>query len=151
MNAKHVLFATIMSGAALISAPTQSPAFSGFPSALSSAASAVDMRVDVARVKRVGPGHAVVKPVGRPAAVVVRPGAARVVRPGVAVRPAAARVWPVRAWVRRPWFGTVVAGVTLGAIVYATTVGVAPAVPAPNLCWYWTDPSYSQGYWSYCS
>jgi hypothetical protein len=50
-------------------------------------------------------------------------------------------------WVRRPYFGTVVGGVILGTMIAVTVV---PAVPAPGLCWYWADPSQTQGYWDYC-
>jgi hypothetical protein len=53
----------------------------------------------------------------------------------------------VRPWVRQPYFGTVVAGVALGTLIAATAV---PVAPAPNLCWYWTNPSQTQGYWDYC-
>jgi hypothetical protein len=53
----------------------------------------------------------------------------------------------VRPWVRRPYFGTIVGGVALGALI---AVSVAPAAPAANLCWYWADPSQTQGYWDYC-
>ena len=52
----------------------------------------------------------------------------------------------------RPWYwGRVVAGVTLGTIIAATTVGTAPSPPESSLCWSWTDDSMSQGYWDYCS
>ena len=53
----------------------------------------------------------------------------------------------VRPWVRRPYFGTVVGGVALGTMI---AVAAVPAVPAPGLCWYWADPSQTQGYWDYC-
>jgi hypothetical protein len=58
-----------------------------------------------------------------------------------------ARVGVTRPWVRRAYFGTVVAGVTLGTIVAASAI---PTAPSPDLCWYWTDSSESQGYWDYC-
>jgi hypothetical protein len=61
-------------------------------------------------------------------------------RPVVAVRP----------WRPRPHYGTFIAGVALGTIVTAAVIGAAPAAPAPNVCWYWADPSMSQGYWDYC-
>jgi hypothetical protein len=54
---------------------------------------------------------------------------------------------PVRGWSRRPHFGTVVAGVTLGTIIAASAV---PIAPASNLCWYWTDSSFRRGYWDFC-
>ena len=53
----------------------------------------------------------------------------------------------VRPWVRRPYFGTIVGGVALGTLIAVTA---APVAPAPNLCWYWADPSQTQGYWDYC-
>jgi hypothetical protein len=58
--------------------------------------------------------------------------------------------WGIRPWAARPYFGTVVAGVTLGTIIAATAYNVAPPPPASNLCWYWTDSSRIRGYWSYC-
>ena len=59
-------------------------------------------------------------------------------------------VRPVRPWVRRPWYGRVVAGVALGSVIWATTAGTAPAAPASNLCWYWSNSSQTRGYWDYC-
>ena len=56
-------------------------------------------------------------------------------------------VRPVRPWIVRPYYGAVVAGVTLGTIVVASAV---PPAPSPTLCWYWADPSQSKGYWDYC-
>jgi len=69
-----------------------------------------------------------------------RPGPAR----GVVV------VRPVRPFVARPYYGAVVAGVTVGAMMAATTVAVAPTAPSPSLCWYWADQAMVQGYWDYC-
>jgi hypothetical protein len=57
---------------------------------------------------------------------------------------------PVRVWSRRPYYGQVVGGVALGTIIAASVIGSAPVAPAPNMCWYWTDPSQSRGYWDYC-
>jgi hypothetical protein len=59
-------------------------------------------------------------------------------------------VRPIRPWVARPYYGRVIAGVTLGTIIAATAVAVVPAAPAPSLCWYWADPPMTQGYWDYC-
>ena len=70
-----------------------------------------------------------------------------VVRPGV-VRPMPRPFY--RRWVRRPYFGTVIAGVALGTILTAAVVGAPPPPPAPNLCWYWADPALTRGYWDYC-
>jgi|HubBroStandDraft_6_1064221.scaffolds.fasta_scaffold161305_1 hypothetical protein len=56
-------------------------------------------------------------------------------------------VGAVRPWVRRPYFGTVVAGVALGTIIAATTI---PPAPSSGLCWYWSNSSRTRGYWDYC-
>ena len=69
------------------------------------------------------------------------------VRPGF-VRPVPGPYY--RRWVRRPYFGTVIAGVALGTILTAAAIGAPPPPPAPNLCWYWADPSLRRGYWDYC-
>ncbi len=53
----------------------------------------------------------------------------------------------VRGWNRRPYYGNVIAGVALGAIIAAAA---APRPPANNLCWYWTSPARTHGYWDYC-
>lgn len=58
--------------------------------------------------------------------------------------------WFARPWVRRPYYGTVVAGVALGALITVAAVGAVPPRPAPNLCWYWADPYRNRGYWDYC-
>jgi hypothetical protein len=48
----------------------------------------------------------------------------------------------------RPWYwGRVVAGVTVGAIIVAST---QPVAPSPDLCWFWADSSKTRGYWNYC-
>ena len=56
-------------------------------------------------------------------------------------------VGAVRPWIRRPYFGTVVAGVTLGTIIAATTI---PPAPSSGLCWFWSNSSRTRGYWDYC-
>ena len=53
----------------------------------------------------------------------------------------------VRGWNRRPYYGNVIAGVALGAVIAAAA---APRPPADNLCWYWTNPARTHGYWDYC-
>jgi hypothetical protein len=58
--------------------------------------------------------------------------------------------WGHRAWARRPYYGTVIAGVVLGTIVTVAAVGMVPRRPAPDLCWYWADPYRNRGYWDYC-
>lgn len=79
-----------------------------------------------------------------PGAAVRRP-PARTVRRTVVVAP----VRPVPAV--RPWYwGRVVAGVTIGAIVTVAAVNAVPKAPSPELCWFWSDSSKTRGYWSYC-
>ncbi|SRR5581483_1089778 len=56
-------------------------------------------------------------------------------------------VRPYKAWVRKPYYGTFVAGVALGTIL---AVNAIPPAPAPNLCWYWANPAHTRGYWDYC-
>jgi len=53
----------------------------------------------------------------------------------------------VRGWNRRPYYGSVIAGVALGTVIAAAA---APRAPANNLCWYWTNPARTHGYWDYC-
>ena len=65
------------------------------------------------------------------------------------VGPRGGRVY-VRGWNRRPYYGTIIAGVALGTILGVAIAGSAPPPPASNLCWYWTDPSRTRGYWDYC-
>jgi len=91
-------------------------------------------------------GPAVRGPVYRGAVVGPRYGV--VGRPGVVYRGAYVRGY--RPWYRRPYFGTVVGGIALGTVLTAAAIGVAPAAPAPGLCWYWADPSQTTGYWDYC-
>jgi hypothetical protein len=67
-------------------------------------------------------------------------------RGGVAARGVAV-VRPVRPWVRRPYYGTVVAGIALGTVIAATAV---PPAPSSEVCWYWSNSSHSRGYWDYC-
>jgi hypothetical protein len=57
---------------------------------------------------------------------------------------------PMRRWAARPYYGTVLGGVVLGTIIGVAIAGTAPVAPAPNMCWFWTDPNYTQGYWDYC-
>jgi len=54
----------------------------------------------------------------------------------------------VRAWGARPYYGTIVGGVALGSLIAVTA---APVAPAPNLCWIWSTPAHTQGYWDYCT
>jgi hypothetical protein len=66
---------------------------------------------------------------------------------GVVAARGGAVIRPVRRWVRRPYYGTVVAGITLGTIIAATVV---PTAPSSEVCWYWSNSSQTRGYWDYC-
>jgi hypothetical protein len=74
-------------------------------------------------------------------------------RPVVAAPRRAVVVAPIRPIPAvRPWYwGSVVAGVTIGTIVVVSTVGAVPPAPSPELCWYWTSADKMRGYWSYCT
>jgi hypothetical protein len=70
-------------------------------------------------------------------------------RGNVAVRrTTAVAARPYRAWVRRPYYGRVIAGVTLGTII---AVSAIPAAPSSEVCWYWANSSKTRGYWDYCT
>jgi hypothetical protein len=53
----------------------------------------------------------------------------------------------VRPWTPLPYYGAVVAGVAIGTVIAATAV---PPAPSPQLCWYWSSPAHTHGYWDYC-
>jgi len=56
----------------------------------------------------------------------------------------------VKPWNNKNYYGQFFGGVVLGSILTAAAIGVAPPPPAPELCWYWSDPYRSRGYWDYC-
>jgi hypothetical protein len=101
---------------------------------------------NVEQVVVVRRGGAVVRgPRGGVAAVgrttVVRPPGVRVgVRPGRWVRPA----------FRWPPGGAIAAGAAIGFVAAGTAAAWAGAAPAPGYCWYYTDPSRTQGFWDVC-
>jgi hypothetical protein len=91
----------------------------------------------VHRTTVVGPrGNAASRTVVRRGAV-VGPG----VRPGGWVRPAHYH------W--RPG-GAIATGAALGFVAAASAVAWAGSPPAPGYCWYYTDPSRTQGFWDAC-
>ncbi len=58
-------------------------------------------------------------------------------------------------WARpgRYWWvagGAVAAGAAIGWVTAATAAAWAGAAPGPGLCWYYTDPSRTQGFWDAC-
>ena len=92
----------------------------------------------VRRTTVVGPrGGAASRTVARGGAV-VRPG---VGRPGGWVRPAH-YTW-------RPG-GAIAAGAAIGFVAAATAAAWAGSPPASGYCWYYTDPSKTQGFWDLC-
>lgn len=93
-----------------------------------------------------GPRGPVARPYYAPRAYGPRPGPRFYGGPRAYGGPA----WAYRPWYRRPYYGTIIAGIALGTIVGATAYGLAPRPPRPDLCWYWADEIQSQGYWDYC-
>lgn len=59
-------------------------------------------------------------------------------------------VRPYKPWVRRPYYGAVVAGVAVGTVIAVATATPPPA-PSPELCWYWSNSAQTRGYWDYCT
>jgi len=51
---------------------------------------------------------------------------------------------------RWPRGGAIAAGAAIGVVSAATAAAWAGAAPAPGMCWYYTDPSRTQGFWDYC-
>lgn len=93
---------------------------------------AVGPRGAARRTTVVGPRGAASRTVvrGRPVA-----GAGRWARPG---------------WYRWPVGGAIAAGAAVGFVTAASAAAWAGAAPAPGMCWYYTDPSRTQGFWDYC-
>ena len=141
------LTATVTLGNAL---PLLDPGAS-FKDAVSSKAEPVAARRTVAvRGPRGGAARrtTVVRPGVRPVHPIARPG----VRPGV--RPVHPIARPGR-WVRPPYYtwrpgGAIAAGAALGFVAASAAVVYAGAPPAPGYCWYYTDPSRTQGFWDVC-
>ena len=74
------------------------------------------------------------------------------VRGGAVVRPGyrgGAR-WARPGWYRWPTGGAIAAGAALGFVTAASAAAWAGATPGPGLCWYYTDPSQTQGFWDAC-
>ncbi|MDE5460332.1 hypothetical protein GWG67_06525 [Bradyrhizobium sp. CSS354] len=51
---------------------------------------------------------------------------------------------------RWPRGGAIAASAAIGFVSAATAAAWAGAAPAPGMCWYYTDPSRTQGFWDYC-
>jgi len=76
---------------------------------------------------------------------------------GVAVRRGAVVAPGVRygRWARPASFwwrpgGAIAAGAAIGFVTAATAAAWAGAAPGPNMCWYYTDASRTQGFWDAC-
>jgi hypothetical protein len=58
-------------------------------------------------------------------------------------------------WARpgRYWWpvgGAVAAGAAIGFVTAATAAAWAGPAPGPGMCWYYTDPSRTNGFWDAC-
>jgi hypothetical protein len=58
-------------------------------------------------------------------------------------------------WARPGWYhwapgGAIAAGAALGVLATGAAIAYAGQPPAPGMCWYYTDPSYRQGFWDAC-
>ena len=58
-------------------------------------------------------------------------------------------------WARPGWYGwpaggAIAAGAAIGVIGAAAAASYAGAPPAPGLCWYYTTPARTQGFWDAC-
>jgi hypothetical protein len=51
---------------------------------------------------------------------------------------------------RWPAGGAIAAGAAIGFVTAASAAAWAGAAPAPGMCWYYTDPSQTQGFWDSC-
>lgn len=117
-----------------------------------------EMRTNIVRVRAVvRRGGAIVGPRGgavvRRGTAVVGPRGNAAVRRTTVVRPGYAG-GGVR-WARPgryywPRGGAIAAGAAIGFVTAATAAAWAGAAPAPGMCWYYTDPSRTQGFWDYC-
>jgi len=58
--------------------------------------------------------------------------------------------WARPGWYRWPAGGAIAAGAAIGFVTAATAAAWAGAPPSPGMCWYYTDPSRTQGFWDYC-
>jgi len=80
-----------------------------------------------------------------------RPGFHPGYRPGYHHRPVVRPGWGYGGW-HRPGYGwrpggAIAAGAAIG---FLTAAAAASAAPAPGLCWYYTNPARTAGFWDYC-
>jgi hypothetical protein len=146
-----ILFAAMIGLSGLVAAPVSSSALSlGPAAALRDRASTSNADADIVEVRVVvRRGGVAVGPRGNAVAyrsrTVVRGPA--VVRPGY--RGGGVR-WARPGWYRWPAGGAIAAGAALGFVAAASAAAYAGAAPAPGMCWYYTDPSRTQGFWDAC-
>jgi hypothetical protein len=72
---------------------------------------------------------------------------------GTVVRPGwhgAGTRWSRPGWYGWPVGGAIAAGAAIGVVSATAAAAWAGAPPAPGMCWYYTDPSKTQGFWDYC-
>ncbi len=165
MMASHVAVAAAV--AALLLSPIEAGALE-FVGGASPAAHAGDGMIQTVQHRHVGHAHVNVNNVhvhGRPGyhpgyhgAVHpgYHPGYRPGYRPGVPGYRPGAVVGPRAVWVGRPgWYrwapgGAIAAGAAIGFVGAAAAMAWAPPPPQPGLCWYYTDPSRTQGFWDAC-
>jgi hypothetical protein len=150
---RHVTLAVAASAAlaALVSVGTSAPVSSAPLHPTNTVREQVNQTSDFIQVRAVvRRGGVAVGPRGNAVAyrsrtVVRGPGVARagavVVRPGVRwVRPASYRWGPG---------GAIAAGAAIGFLAAGAAVAYGTP-PAPGMCWFYTDPGRTQGFWDYC-
>ncbi|MHC6154629.1 hypothetical protein ACVSQB_22885 [Bradyrhizobium elkanii] len=104
------------------------------------------------QAKGANPDVVEVRAVVRRGGVVVGPrGNAAAYRSRTVVRGPGVRAgWARPGWYRWPVGGAIAAGAAIGFVTAASAAAWAGAAPAPGMCWYYTDPSRTQGFWDYC-
>ncbi|WP_249143904.1 hypothetical protein [Bradyrhizobium lablabi] len=74
----------------------------------------------------------------------------RTVVRGPVGRPGVRAGWARPGWYRWPVGGAIAAGAAVGFVTAASAAAWAGAAPAAGMCWFYTDPSRTQGFWDYC-
>lgn len=149
---------------ALLAAPQSAHAIPVAP------APSIDQHVQAVQYRAGGARRVAVRPVARPGVrpyrgVAVRPGRAVVVAPGY--RPGVRPIYPAYRPVVRPvrpayyygnWYrpyrwnpgAAIAAGAAIGFIGAAAAASYYGPPPAAGLCWYYTNPSRTRGFWDVC-
>ena len=145
MKCTSLLYGSLLAAALLVSSANVSRASLMSACALGNAADAAELDIQVARR---GGGVAV----SRGGAAVRR---STVVGPGGGVAVRKSTVVRTGRWVRPAHYrwragGAIAAGAAIGFVTAATAAAWAGAAPCPNCCWYYTDPSRTQGFWDQC-